>query len=168
MENAEKRILNESIPGGPTLVVVSKKQSIDPLDVVTFNKTARQHVREFACIIAIVSFLIAGVKLYRNPTTVIVYDWIAFGLVFLLAGYTLPKLMLPIWKGWMKFAVGLGMVMSTIIVSIAWVLMFWPVGILFKIIGKRVMDLSYKAPVTTYWEPRDEKLSDFKLLERQY
>lgn len=168
MKNAEQLVTEAPVKGGPTLVVVSKKQTIDPLDVVSFGKSAKQHIHEFACIIAIACYVIAGIKMYKTPGVPADYYWIAFGTAFLLLGYIAPRAMMPIWKGWMKFAVGLGMIMSTILVSIAWVLMFWPVGILFKIIGKRTMDLSYKAPVSTYWETRDEKLGDFKLLERQF
>lgn len=152
----------------PTLTVVKGRISVDELDVESFGKTARQHVREFACIMATILCIIAGAKLWRHTGSMTPYYCIAGAVAFMFFGYVTPKLLHPVWKGWMKFAVALGMVMSTILVSIAWFLMFVPMGIVFKIIGKRVMDLRYKAPVDTYWEVRDTKLNDFKLLERQF
>jgi hypothetical protein len=46
--------------------------------------------------------------------------------------------------------------------------MFIPVGVLFKLIGKKTIDSTYNKKATTYWEKRDKKHSDFKLLERQF
>ncbi len=152
----------------PTLRVIKGSPVVHELDIESFGKTTRQHVREFACIMATILCIIAGVKLWNHSVTMTPYYCVAGALAFLFLGYVTPNLLLPIWKGWMKFAVALGMVMSTILVSIAWFMMFVPMGILFKIIGKRVMDLRYKAPVDSYWEERDTKLNDFKLLERQY
>lgn len=151
---------------GPKLVVLSKPIVIDPLDEVTYRKTARQHVREFACVMATFFLVIAGIKLFIGKPSA--YYWIALAVPFVGLGYLAPRVLLPIWRGWMKFAVGLSVVMTTIILSIAWLVMFIPVGILFKLIGKRVMDTRFGAPVETYWEVRNPKHNDFKLLERQF
>lgn len=158
----------EESPNKPALTVLKGKPIVDPLDNETFGKSARQHVREFACVMAILALVIAGAKLMHRTGSAAPYYLIAGALVLLLLGYATPRVLHPVWKGWMAFAVLLGAIMSTVIVSIAWFLMFVPMGIIFKLIGKRVMDLRYKAPVDTYWEERDTKLNDFKLLERQY
>ena len=68
----------------------------------------------------------------------------------------------------MKFALALGTVMTFVMVTLAWVIMFIPIGLIFKLIGKKTLDLSFKSTKTSYWEPRDDKSNDFKLLDRQY
>ncbi len=155
-------------PAIPALTVVKGGQMVSELDKESYGKTTRQHVREFAAIFAILLCLIAGIKLWNNSVTMTPYYCIAAAILLISLGYGAPSLLVPIWKGWMKFASLLGNFMSTIIVSICWVLMFVPIGLIFKLIGKHVMDLRYNVPVQSYWELRDNKLNDFKLLERQY
>ena len=73
-----------------------------------------------------------------------------------------PIVLLPVWRSWMLFANYLGIVMSTIIVSIAWTIMLVPIAITLKIIGKKVMDLYFDRSVATYWEDREEKYHDLR------
>ena len=152
----------------PTLVVLSKKEKLDSLEVVTFRKTARQHVREFGAIFALVACVISLVKMYRGADLSVSLYWIEGGLGFATASYIAPSIVYPLWKIWMQFAHYLGAVMSTILVSAVWAITFLPLGIIFKIFGKKVLDLRFRAPVETYWEDRPERLHDFTLLERQF
>ena len=62
----------------------------------------------------------------------------------------------------------INVVMTFIILSIAWTIVVVPISLLLRIIGKKVMDMSYDLSAQSYWETRDEKLNDFKHLERQF
>jgi hypothetical protein len=80
----------------------------------------------------------------------------------------MPRLLMPVWYYWMKFALALGAFMTLVIITLAWIIMFIPIGILFKLIGKRTVNISFKSSSDSYWEQREDKYNDFKLLERQF
>lgn len=74
----------------------------------------------------------------------------------------------PLWKGWMAFAHKLSLVMTFAILSFAWTVVMMPMALLLKVLRIKVMDTSYKTGAATYWENRDPKFDNFKLLERQF
>lgn len=152
----------------PRLTVIKTKKHSDPLDEVWVNKPLRKHVSEFGAVFAIILLTIAGIKLYRYSLYTTPLYFILGAVIFLVLGYRLPRLLLPVWRGWMKFAMVLGLIMTTLIIGIAWTLMLVPIALLLKLFGVKSMDLSYGGAAVTYWEERDPKLNDFKLLERQY
>jgi hypothetical protein len=142
----------------------------DPLSVVTFNKTARRHVAEFGATMALVCIIFAGIKgWFRGPESLnSIVIALAIAAVFAGAGYLTPRLLHPVWAGWMKFAHLLSLVMTFVVLSVAWVGAFLPMAALLKVFRKEVMDTSFDRKAVTYWENRDPKYDDFKRLERQF
>jgi hypothetical protein len=143
---------------------------VDPLSLVTFNKTARRHVAEFGATMALVCVIFAGIKgWYRGPEALqSVLIAIGIAAVFAGAGYLTPRLLHPVWAGWMKLAHMLSMVMTFVVLTVAWIGAFLPMAALLKICRKKVMDTSFDRKALTYWEDRDPKYDDFKRLERQF
>lgn len=144
------------------------RSKVHYLDEVWMRKTIRRHVSEFACVISLVLLAIAGVGLYKGHAIVNALALTFTSLILLAAGYKAPALLHPVWKAWMKLATALGLVMTTLILSLGWVILLIPFALVMRTVGKRVMDLSYATGVPTYWETRDSKFDDFKLLERQF
>ena len=68
----------------------------------------------------------------------------------------------------MVFAERLGIIVSTVILSIAWTCLMFPFAMAARIFSVRLMDLSFDRARETYWEDRKESQNDFKLLERQF
>ena len=158
----------EETPRVVPTVVVAKAAPVDPLDELWFGKTKRQHVAEFACVMSILMLIIAGVRLWHYHLLPLPVGLLTASLVLLAFGYKAPRILMPVWSGWMTFAGFLGHIMTTVILSVGWMILMIPLALALRIMGKKVMDCSYKAPVDTYWENRDPKLDDFKLLERQF
>jgi hypothetical protein len=146
-----------------------QEAAVHPLDELYFGKPVRIHVREFACVFSIIFLAIAAYGLIKNSSVANAGALLVASLILLAFGYLAPGVLRPVWSGWMAFAEALGKFMSTLIVSIAWTIVLVPVALLLRIIGKKVMDCSsYEPGVESYWEERDQKLHDFKLLERQF
>lgn len=61
-----------------------------------------------------------------------------------------------IYKGWMKFARALGWVNTRIILSLVYFLIFTPIALFFKLIGKDPMSMRFEA-VDSYWVKREFK-----------
>lgn len=147
---------------------VVRKAVRDELDELHYRKPLRRHVNEFACVMGIALLLFAGIAIRKGAALSTPASLIVTTLIVLLVGYRAPKVLLPVWRSWMALATGIGVVVSTLVISIAWIVMMVPLALFLKAIGKHVVDMTYRAPVTSYWEARDPKLDDFKLLERQY
>lgn len=143
------------------------KQEINPLDELWFNKPVRQHVREFACVLGIIFLVVAGFQARKYRLDVV---FALFGLTFtmLACGYLFPQLLRPVWYAFLKIGEKLGLVVTFLVVSLAWITVVLPIAFLLKAIGKKVMVMEFKNNSQSYWEPRDAKYDDFKLLERQF
>jgi hypothetical protein len=148
--------------------LVTKREPKNPLDDVWFGKPIRQHVREFGAVFGTIFMGICAVKLYKGQALNSCAVWFALGAVTALLGYLVPSALLPLWRGWMKLAHYLSIVMTTVILGLAWMIGFIPMAFLMKVFRVKSMDLSYKADVSTYWATRDSKYDDFKRLEQQY
>lgn len=150
------------------LRLVDSPIRVDPLGELYFGKAIRQHVIEFCSIISTVLLVIALVKLYRQPLlgTPIVLAVIA--VILAGVGYKAPGLVRPLWRWWMNLAEKIGAVMSLVILTLAWFIALIPIALMVRFTRSRVMDLTFEQSVTTYWQDRDGKLDDFKLLERQF
>ena len=145
-----------------------EESPLDYLDELWFRKPIRKHLSEFAVVFALIFTLIGGFVVYNNGLVIRSIYWFGGSLFLLFLGFYFPHALHPFWKGWMKFAHVLNKFVTGIILSFMWIVVLVPIAFLLKIIGKKVMDLSYDPSVETYWEEREAKLHDFKLIERQF
>lgn len=153
-------------PAKPQLTLV--KGLSDPLSELFFNRPIRQHVREFGHIFGLIGLLVALYIAYRGGS-VANSGAVAITSLLLVSLCTFtPRVMLPVWRGWMGFARVFERFSTVTILGLMWGLMMIPIGLLLKIIGIRVMDMRYKADVQSYWLDVPAAKTDFQLLERQY
>ena len=141
---------------------------IDPLEARFMRKTIRQHVQEFGCVFGILFLGISGYMLWKGNLGAVTFTLLGAGVVFPALTYGAPRLMHPLWKGWMALAHKIAMVANFIILLVAWVGIFLPMAYLLKLLRVRVMDTSFSTDKQSYWEDRDKKYHDFALLERQF
>lgn len=155
LEVIERRVVMQKVPA--------------KLDEIWFGRPKRQHVLEFGALFGVIFNLIAGyLLLVKNapldtPLALCICSVVLYSLSRLA-----PSILLPVWSGWMTFAHYLGLVMTTVILSAAWVIAFLPISLCLRVLRIKVMDVTFHQPVETYWENRDSKYDDFKLLERQF
>jgi hypothetical protein len=141
---------------------------VDPLDVVSFGKTARRHVREFGTLFGVICFGVAAWKVYRGHELSACLYWVVPGFAFAGLGWFAPRVLMPVWRGWMKFAHYLSIVMTALLLGVTWCLGFLPMAFVLRLVGIKRIDMSFRADRPTYWEPRDPKYDDFQRLKLQY
>ena len=154
----------------PIRLVEKKTQGTNFLDQLFFGRPKREHVKEFGALFGTI-FCIVGAFLASSGSAegMRIALWLLGAtLVLVPLSYRVPVVVYPLWRGWMAFAHVLGIVMSFVFVTVTWWIMAVPLGLLLKVVGKKVMDLSFDRAVPSYWEERDERYHDFKLLERQF
>lgn len=94
--------------------------------------------------------------------------WAIAVLGFLLPALTYPEILRPVHKYWMKFALFLGWINSRIILSLLFYLVFTPIAIFHKIIGRDPMTRKLDKEEKTYWIDRSKDQYNPKHFERQF
>ncbi|MFC1783882.1 SxtJ family membrane protein, partial [Planctomycetota bacterium] len=110
--------------------------------------------------------LLAGWLWWREKT--FYYYFFIAGACFLVIGTISSILLKPIYIFWMALATVLGWFMTRVILSILFFLVFTPMGLLMKLMGKDLLDLKYNRTTKSYWVPKPKaklKKSDY---ERQF
>lgn len=88
------------------------------------------------------------------------------GSLLIILGLTLPQLLKPLQKLWMGLAIILGFIVSHLILFLLYFLVFTPLGVVGRIIGKQFIQINYKKG--TYWEKRANQEAGSSSYEKQY
>jgi len=133
-----------------------------------FRKPVKQHVYEFAAILAIVSMLYGALLTYKYSQLSDAVAFTGLGLILVAVGKIFPKLLFIPWKAWMTLAQALGFVMTYLVLTVCWFAILVPTSLVMKGCGIHVMDTQFGAKTSSYWKRRDPKKDDPKFLERQF
>lgn len=128
-------------------------------------KIGKKTLRNFGLLFFVVSAAMGGLSYWRGSSN---WRWFIGGSgLFLILGLFLPFLLKPFYKAWMIFAFLLGWVMTRIIVTLTFFLIFTPVGFVLRILGKDLLNEKIDRSVRTYWL-RHEPISDKSRYLKQY
>ena len=119
------------------------------------DPTVKQ-LRDFAVHVGAVVVLIGALLYWRNSASVRPY-WIAgAGITLGLVGLVAPAVLKPLYQVWMAVAFVMGRVMTTVLLTIFYVVGFTLGGILMRIFGKDPLDRRWAPRLkTSYWRNRD-------------
>ncbi len=129
-------------------------------DIQKIKSTPKQ-LREFGLVMGIF-FLGLAVLLYFKQRHYIMPGLI--GSIFLVLGFSVPLVLLPLQKIWMTIAVIIGFFMSRVIVTVLFFLVLTPISLFSKISGKKFFSPQNG---NSYWIPHP-KITDKKSYENQY
>ena len=90
------------------------------------------------------------------------------GILLLGLGVLIPLSLMPIYIIWMSFAVIMGYIMTRIILTIIYYLIFSPVALVLRVIKKDLLDQKIYRDAPSYWKIRSENTYDPKSSENQY
>ncbi|MFC2133953.1 SxtJ family membrane protein [Bacteroidota bacterium] len=136
------------------------------LEEIKNIKSDKTELKKFGLTIGIVLVLLCLVLLYTESSFYAYF--LIVGAVFILSGFMAPAILLPFQKVWMTFAVLLGFVMTRVILSILFYLVFTPMKLIAGLFGKRFLDLRFKKNVESYWNKREVKPYEQIDSERQF
>ncbi len=139
----------------------------DELSKLWFRKPIRQHLKEFACVLAIIGLVITGTQVWHERFQYAALAG-ALSVVALCLGYFLPKALLPVWRLFMRVGEALGHVVTFVVLFVMWTLVLIPTSLGLRLFGKSLMTTKTDSAVSSYWESRDPAQDDFKLLEKQF
>jgi hypothetical protein len=84
------------------------------------------------------------------------------------AGLLLPTALKPLYYPWMILAIMVGWLMTRIILSIMYYAIVSPIGIGFRLFGKKFLERKFDRNIITYWNERKQSKKDLKTLEDQF
>ena len=148
-------------------VVVTVNNPADPLNELWFRKPVRRHICEFGAVLAIVLLLFALISCWKGNLDTALALFICAAVLYEL-GLRAPRLMLPVWRSFIRLGELLGHIVTFMVLLLTWTIALLPLALGMRVFGAKVMNMGFRMPVESYWENRDPAKDDFKLLERQY
>jgi hypothetical protein len=119
-------------------------------DTHTYSSPGRQELRNFGLVFAgglIVFFGLLLPWIFERPWPL--WPWIGAG-VFAATGLVLPAVLRPVFYVWMKLGHVLGWINTRIILGLVFFIMFAPVALLLRILGKDPLHRKLEDGVGTY------------------
>ena len=119
-------------------------------------------------IVFLIFSAIFGVLSWRHYPSILSYALMGVVLVILPLAVFAPILLRPVFKLWMKFAHAVGWFNTQVLLTIVFILIIIPTGLIMKLLRKDPMKRKMFAE-ETYWEPYElVGLKDKKRYERQF
>ena len=126
------------------------------------NPSAKQ-LRSFS-VATVTGFLLIALIAWRKDALAVAAVVLFLSILIVLAQFYRP-LLRQLYRWWMGVSSILGWLSSRIILTLIFYLVFTPVALLLKLIGKALLDLHFPDERNTYWQRRDRSRSD---LEKMY
>ena len=100
--------------------------------------------------IALVLFLLHRRRVIETPTM-----WLLFALlaVLVIVGGIKPVWTRPLYRVGMTISFYIGQVAGRILLTVLFLVVVTPLGIVLKVLGKDLLNLKRKAGISSYWQP---------------
>jgi hypothetical protein len=104
--------------------------------------------RSFGLLLAAICLIITAIYFWHGHMS---YAWAGLALIFLAISLTVPRVLAPAKRLWLKLAELLSVVVSPIALGLMYVLAMIPVGLLIRISGKDLLSLKRDPSARSYW-----------------
>ena len=120
------------------------------IDEIRNIKSGKKDLKKFGLTMGTVLGAIAIVLLIKRSDNTLIITIIA-GLCLLL-GLVAPILLKPLQKVWMTLAILMGWLMTRVILTITYYVIFTPIGMISRLFGKDFLEKKWKKDANgTYW-----------------
>lgn len=129
-------------------------------------KTGERELRRFGLLVGGV-FTALGILLWLRGRTW--FPWLlAPGVVLMVVGSLFPRRLKQVYTVWMTLAIGLGFVVSTILLTLFFFLVITPVGLAARMVGQDFLRLKLDRKTSSYWISRERTGKTKADYERQF
>lgn len=130
-------------------------------------KTDRSDLKKFGLLVGGV-FTLLGAWFFFRKKPFYLYALVP-GAILMLLGVLVPHLLRRVYMAWMAMALVLGLIVSTVLLSLLYFLVITPIAILARLAGKDFMARAFPGQTPSYWIPRTgNRPVDAKEYEQQY
>jgi len=134
---------------------LAERRTDDKLPASTIELTAKE-LRQFAISTGVVVALIFGWFFPWLADLKIDTDVIFFSALWIIWGLLLPKTLRPVYKGWMKFGLMMGRIMTPLILSIIYFTLITPVGLVMRVFGSDPLNRKLDNSLDSYCVKSDD------------
>ncbi|NIN00913.1 MAG: hypothetical protein GTO24_23360 [candidate division Zixibacteria bacterium] len=113
------------------------------------KESSVKDLRKFAITLFCALGILGGLFLWRKGDLGFLF-W-CIGVMILLAGLIRPGLLRPIQRGWMRAALLIGFFMTHLILALIYYLVFTPVGLVMRALGRDPLRLKFDQNAESYW-----------------
>ena len=115
-------------------------------------KSEKSDLRMFGITIGVILLVIAGFLFWKENESFQIF--LAIGITLLLTSIALPSVLKPVYWIWMIFATILGWIMTRVILSLLFFIIFTPIGLILRFFGKQFLELRWDKSKESYWNYR--------------
>jgi Saxitoxin biosynthesis operon protein SxtJ len=113
-------------------------------------------LRQFATLWTCFFLLLAGWQLWRHDNEILAAVFAGLALTIGPLGLAWPRLVRPVFVGWMVLAFPIGWLVSHAVLASVFFGLFTPLGLVFRLIGRDVLTLRQPQGRETYWTPKPQ------------
>ena len=136
------------------------------LEEIKNIKSERSDLRKFGITIGVILLIIAGFLFWKEKESFQIL--LTFGLTLCILGIAIPFILKPIYWVWMIFATILGWIMTRVILSLLFYIIFTPIGLIPRFFGKQFLELRWDKSKESYWNFRTNEHLKKENYEKQF
>lgn len=125
-----------------------------------------KELRKFAVTLFFALGILGAILVWRKRDIGLVL-W-AIGSAALLMAWVQPAALKPVYRYWMKLAVAFGLVSTHVILALLYYLVFTPVGLVRRVVGKNPLALRLEEKTGSYWIKRESRKYDKQCYEKMF
>jgi hypothetical protein len=136
------------------------------LEEIKKIQSDEQTLKKFGLLLSVFLAILAGISFWKGAS-LYVYS-IPLAVVVLGFSLVIPKILKFIYLPWMAGATVIGWLMSHIILTILYYLVITPIGRILKLTNRDILDEKINPNKPSYWVPREDRVIDKRVFERQF
>jgi len=129
-------------------------------------KSEKRDLIKFGITIGIILVTIAGFLFWKEKESFQIF--LGIGIFLFLSAIALPVVLKPVYWIWMVFASILGWIMTRLILSLLFYIIFTSIGLTSRLLGKQFLELRGDKSKSTYWNYKIAKQLIKKDYEKQF
>ena len=129
-------------------------------------KSEKSDLRNFGITVGIILLVISGFLFWKEKESFQIF--LAIGIILFLTAIALPSVLKPVYWIWMIFAIILGWIMTRVILSLLFYVVFTSIGLTLRFFGKQFLELRLDKSKESYWNYRTNKNTQIANYEKQF
>ena len=136
------------------------------LEEIKNIKSEKSDLRNFGITVGIILLVISGFLFWKEKESFQLF--LAICITLFLTAIAIPAVLKPVYWIWMIFAIILGWIMTRVILSSLFFLIFTPIGLTLRFFGKQFLELRWDKSKESYWNFRTNEHLQNEDSEKQF
>lgn len=136
------------------------------LEEIKNIKCEKSDLRKFGITLGMILIIISIFLFWKEKESFQIL--LNIGVLLSVLGIVIPVVLKPIYWIWMIFATILGWVMTRVILSLLFYVIFTPISLFPRLFGKQFLELKWNRTNRTYWNYRSEGVVEKERYKKQF